>query len=44
MVTKTKKIIEKLNSFANETINENVLMTVLKTQSLIGEINNVDKD
>jgi hypothetical protein len=44
MLNKTNQIIEKLDSFAKETINENVLMTVLKTQSLIGEIYNGDND
>tara|TARA_R100000664_G_C2753860_1_gene141335 strand:- start:748 stop:1575 length:828 start_codon:yes stop_codon:yes gene_type:complete len=44
MLSKTNQIIEKLNSFAKETISENVLMTVLKTQSLVGEIYNGDND
>lgn len=44
MLNKTNQIIEKLDSFAKETINENVLMTVLKTQSLVGEIYNGDND
>ena len=44
MLNKTEQIIAKLNSFAKETINEDVLMTVLRTQSLIGEIYNGDND
>jgi len=44
MLGKTNQIIEKLDSFAKETISENVLMTVLKTQSLVGEIYNGDND
>ena len=44
MLNKTEQIIAKLNSFAKETINEDVLMNVLRTQSLIGEIYNGDND
>ena len=44
MLTKTNKIIEKLNGFAKQTINENVLLTVLKTQSLVQEIYNGDNN
>jgi len=44
MLAKTNKIIEKLNGFAKQTINENVLLTVLKTQSLVQEIYNGDND
>ena len=36
--------VEKLKSFAKSDINENVLMTVLKTQSLVEEIYNGDND
>ena len=38
MVEKANNIIEKLNSFSRETIDENVLITVMKTQQLIKEI------
>ena len=38
MVDKTKQVIEKLNSYSHETISENVIMTVLKTQQLVKEI------
>jgi len=38
MVDKTEKIISKLNSYSQETISENVIMTVLKTQQLVKEI------
>ena len=44
MLAKTNKIIEKLNGFAKQTINENVLLTVLKTQSLVQEIYNGDNN
>tara|TARA_R110002020_G_scaffold236064_4_gene448354 strand:- start:376 stop:1203 length:828 start_codon:yes stop_codon:yes gene_type:complete len=44
MRKKTEQIIEKLNSFAKETITDNVLLTVLKTQSLVEEIYNVDNN
>jgi hypothetical protein len=44
MLTKTNQIIEKLQSFAKEGINENILMTVLKTQSLVEEIYNGDNN
>ena len=44
MLTKSKQIIEKLQSFAKEGINENILMTVLKTQSLVEEIYNGDNN
>ena len=44
MIDKTNKIIEKLGAFATEGINENVLMTVLKTQALVEEIYNGDND
>jgi hypothetical protein len=38
MSEKTSKVIEKLNSFYKQDINENVLLTVLKTQKLVKEI------
>ncbi len=44
MLNKTNQIVEKLKSFAKSGINENVLMTVLKTQSLVEEIYNGDND
>ncbi len=44
MLKKLKLIIEKLQSFSKETINENILLTVLTSQSLIEEINNGDND
>ena len=44
MINKTNQIVEKLKSFAKSDINENVLMTVLKTQSLVEEIYNGDND
>jgi len=39
MFTKTNKIIDRLTTFAEETITEDVLMTVLRTQALVKEIN-----
>jgi len=44
MVQKTEQIISRLDSFSRQTINENVLMTVLATQALVGEIDNGDND
>ena len=44
MLSKTNKIIDRLQGFAKQTINENVLLTVLKTQSLVEEIYNGDND
>ena len=44
MLNKTNQIVDKLKSFAKSDINENVLMTVLKTQSLVEEIYNGDND
>ena len=44
MINKTNQIVEKLKSFAKSDINENVLMTVLKTQSLVEEIYNGDNN
>ena len=38
MTNKTNKIIEKLNTFYNTNVDENVLLTVLKTQKLVREI------
>ena len=44
MMRKTEQVISKLEGFAKETINENVLFTVLKTQSLVQEIYNGDNN
>ena len=38
MINKTKSIIEKLESFYKKEVDENVLLTVLKTQKLVKEI------
>tara|TARA_R100000008_G_C3555813_1_gene153112 strand:- start:210 stop:1040 length:831 start_codon:yes stop_codon:yes gene_type:complete len=42
MLSKTEQIVERLESFSKTEITENVLMTVLKTQSLVKEIYNGD--
>jgi len=42
MTEKTNRVIEKLNSFAKQDINEELLTTVLKTQSLVKEIHDGD--
>ena len=44
MINKAEKIISRLQGFSKQTINENVLLTVLKTQSLVQEIYNADND
>jgi hypothetical protein len=44
MLQKTSKVIEKLQSFATEEITEDVLSTVLRTQSLVEEIYNGNND
>ncbi len=44
MFQKTQQIIEKLQNFSKETINENVLLTVLKSQALVEEIYNADNN
>ncbi len=44
MLRKTNDIITKLQSFSEEGINESVLMTVLRTQSLVEEIYNGNND
>mgnify|MGYP003648181909 CR=1 FL=1 len=44
MLRKTNEIITRLESFSKEGISEAVLMTVLKTQSLVEEIYNVDNN
>ena len=44
MLRKTEEIITKLQSFAKEGITENVLLTVLKTQTLVEEIYNGNHD
>ena len=38
MATKAKKIVEKLNVFSEAGIEEDVLLTVMKTQKLVKEI------
>jgi hypothetical protein len=38
MLAKTNKIIEKLDNFASQSINEEVLLTVMRTQELVKEI------
>lgn len=40
MIAKTERIIEKLESFASAPIDDNLLLTVLKTQQLVKEIYN----
>jgi len=40
MLNKTNQVIEKLDSYSNETISEEVLMTVMRTQALVKEIYN----
>ena len=42
MTEKTNQVIEKLNSFARQDINEELLTAVLKTQSLVKEIHDGD--
>lgn len=44
MLRKTNEIMSRLESFAQEGITESVLMTVLKTQSLVEEIYNGNND
>ena len=44
MMRKIEQVISRLQSFSKETINENVLLTVLKTQSLVQEIYNGDNN
>ncbi len=45
MVSKAEQVVQKLNSYSQETISENVIMTVLKTQQLVKEIyNDVGQD
>tara|TARA_Y100000310_G_scaffold338283_1_gene427502 strand:+ start:4168 stop:4998 length:831 start_codon:yes stop_codon:yes gene_type:complete len=44
MLRKTEEVITKLQSFAKEGITENVLLTVLKTQTLVEEIYNGNHD
>ena len=44
MANKTEQVISKLQDFSKQTINEDVLLTVLKTQSLIQEIYNGHND
>jgi len=44
MRAKTTKIIERLQEFSKRQLSDDVLLTVLKTQSLVKEINNGNKD
>jgi len=44
MLRKTEEVITKLQSFAKEGLTENVLLTVLKTQTLVEEIYNGNHD
>jgi len=44
MSRKTRNIINELNSYAQAEITESTLITILKTQSLVGEIYNGDND
>jgi hypothetical protein len=44
MIGKTNKIIKELDSYAKEGITENILITVLRTQTLVEEIYNGDND
>ena len=39
MLEKTKKVISRLDGYSKMTINEDVILTVLKTQALVEEIN-----
>ena len=38
MLSKTIRVVERLNSFAEEDVNEGVLLTIMKTQELVKEI------
>ena len=38
MLEKTNSVIEKLNSYFNKPVNEELLLTILKTQELVKEI------
>ena len=44
MLKKTEAVVERLASYAKSEITEEVLMTVLKTQSLVEEIYNGNND
>ena len=44
MLKKTQLVINRLRGFSKETINENILLTVLSSQSLVEEIYNGDND
>ena len=39
MIKKTQQVVEKLEKFANEPVSEALLLTVLRAQELVGEIN-----
>jgi len=40
MLAKTNQVIEKLSTYSKETLSEDILMTVMKTQALVKEIYN----
>ena len=40
MLTKADKIADRLSEYANESVSEKVILTVLKTQQLVKEIYN----
>ena len=40
MIEKTNKIVEKLESFKSTNIDDNILLTILKTQELARELHN----
>lgn len=44
MAKKVESVISKLESFSKQNINDDLLLTVLKTQALVGEIYNGDND
>ena len=44
MAKKVESVILKLESFSKQSINDDLLLTVLKTQALVGEIYNGDND
>ena len=44
MVKKAEIVVNRLNSFSKETVNEHVLLTILKSQALVQEIYNADNN
>ena len=38
MIDKTEQVIERLDSYSQETVNEEILMTIMRTQALVKEI------